>query len=247
MTLTAMRPDSGRSNGREMSLWSNAHASARVARSAAAAPNADLHMADGRLWSGNHAPSGCEVPQSLATERPDARPGRDRGYASPLHRSRAKDPKRANSITPKRRASVALCRRSRRSTSFRVMASSNESKPAVGRVGSPSVGIIPDARDSAVKRPRGPSTPARGSRRSSPDRWAERAPRAGRTTPKTTGSSTNRERDRSAPVRFLHDSASARPLSALPASPRIAVHSCDAGWARSVPGPAPTAMRLEAR
>ena len=30
MTLTAMRPDSGRSNGREMSLWSDAHASASI-------------------------------------------------------------------------------------------------------------------------------------------------------------------------------------------------------------------------
>ena len=30
MTLTAMRPDSGRSNGREVSLWSDAHASASI-------------------------------------------------------------------------------------------------------------------------------------------------------------------------------------------------------------------------
>ena len=30
MTLTAMRPDSGRSNGREMSLRSDAHASASI-------------------------------------------------------------------------------------------------------------------------------------------------------------------------------------------------------------------------
>ena len=30
MTLTAMRPDSGRSNGREMSLWSDSHASASI-------------------------------------------------------------------------------------------------------------------------------------------------------------------------------------------------------------------------
>ncbi len=30
MTLTAMRPDSGRSNGRETSLWSDAHASASI-------------------------------------------------------------------------------------------------------------------------------------------------------------------------------------------------------------------------
>ena len=30
MTLTAMRPESGRSNGRKMSLWSDAHASASI-------------------------------------------------------------------------------------------------------------------------------------------------------------------------------------------------------------------------
>ncbi len=30
MTLTAMRPDSGRSNGREMSLWSVAQASGSI-------------------------------------------------------------------------------------------------------------------------------------------------------------------------------------------------------------------------
>ena len=30
MTLTAMRPDSGRSNGREMSLWSEAQASGSI-------------------------------------------------------------------------------------------------------------------------------------------------------------------------------------------------------------------------
>ncbi len=33
MTLTAMRPDSGRSNGRETSLWSDAHASASISAS----------------------------------------------------------------------------------------------------------------------------------------------------------------------------------------------------------------------
>ena len=30
MTLTAMRPDAGRSNGRERSLWSDSHASASI-------------------------------------------------------------------------------------------------------------------------------------------------------------------------------------------------------------------------